>query len=94
MRFRPLGLTGATGRRVGVLRLEKVARRGAGGRSPASSYRNEAAEPDGRWKPAHTVPMAGARLAATALPCDLGDIASLPVPQFLFWVNRQWLKLS
>lgn len=24
------------------------------------------------------VPMAGARLAATALPCDLGDIASTP----------------
>lgn len=40
------------------------------------------------------VPIAGARLAATALPCDLGDIASLPVPQFLFGVNQQWWKLS
>lgn len=26
----------------------------------------------------HMVPMAGARLAASALSCDLGDIASLP----------------
>lgn len=76
------------------LDLKKVARHGAGGSKPASSYRNQAAGRDGGWKPARMVPVAGAWLAATALPGDLGDTAPLSVPQFLFWVNHQCLKLS
>lgn len=80
MHFAPVGLTGVAGQRPGVFSIEKVARHGAGGRQPASSSRTAAAGPDGRWKPAHAVPRAGARLAATAPQSDLGDIAWLPVP--------------
>lgn len=82
--FIPVALTGEADRRAGVFRLGKVARHEAGERQPASSYGKEAAGLQGRWTPVHKP---GARLAATALPCDPGDIASLPEPQFLFWVN-------
>lgn len=79
MNFIPVALTGVADRRARVFRFGKVAGHRAG-----SSYGKEAAGPQGRGKPERKP---GARLAATALPCDPGYTASLLDPLFLFWVN-------
>lgn len=84
MNFILVVLIGVADHRARVFRFGKVAGHRAGGRQPASSYGKEAAGPQDMGKPAHKP---GARLAATALPCDPGHITSLLDPQFLFWVN-------